>query len=329
MSRIKFILLLICFIAISAGIACAAEPLAKHVVLISFDGLRPDAITALGREKASAFYKMIEEGASTLNARTDYDYTVTLPNHTCMVTGYPVLGAHGHQVTENSLVDKSVHDFAGRHVFSVFETLRQNQRRSVMLASKPKFNIYEHSFPMDSASISDYDDSKTLKAFDKLVQEGLPDFVFMHFSNPDHVGHEQGWDINPNSPYMKQVEILNEALQKIIQLIDSNNSLNDSTVIIVTTDHGGEGKGHGDNSNPLDYTIPFIIWGKAVARGEDLYKINSDRRTDPLKERINNDQSGQPIRNGDAANLAVSLLGLASIEGSTIGFDKPLKIKKD
>ena len=311
------------------GHAQEAQVKVRHVILISFDGLRSDAIKVLGPEKAETFNQMIKEGVSTLNARTDYDYTVTLPNHTCMITGYPVKGPQGHHLTENILVNKTIHDFAGRHVYSIFDSLHKNNYSSAMLASKLKFNIYKHSFPIDFVSLTDQDDLKTLHVFQKLIRDGLPNFVFMHFSGADHMGHQKGWSVDLNSSYMKEVQILNGYLESVLKEINSNTGLKDSTVIIVTTDHGGEGLGHSDNKKPLDYTIPFIIWGKAVAKGADLYRINRDRRQDPSDKRITYSEKSQPIRNGDAANLALSLLGLPPVEGSTIGYQKPLKINED
>lgn len=41
------------------------------------------------------FQRLIDEGASTLNARTDYFITITQPNFTCMITGRPAQGLDG------------------------------------------------------------------------------------------------------------------------------------------------------------------------------------------------------------------------------------------
>lgn len=307
----------------------SVEPMAQHVILISFDGLRPDAITTLGPQKASAFYKMITEGASTLNARSDYNFTVTLPNHACMITGYPVYGSKGHHLTVDSLGNKTIHDFAGRRIYSIFDVLRKYHRHSAMLASKLKFNIYERSFPIDTVLLTELDDQRTMENFRNLLSKGLPDFVFMHFSGADYAGHTEGWSLLSGSAYMKKVEILNGYLETILNDVDSAEHLRNSTVVIVTSDHGGEGRSHSDKTNFHDFTVPLIIWGKPVAKGVDLYRINTDRRKDPLNERVPYNQQGQPISNGDTANLALSLLGLPPVEGSTIGYEKPLKITKD
>jgi predicted AlkP superfamily pyrophosphatase or phosphodiesterase len=56
---------------------------ANHVVVMSIDGLRPDAIKAFG---ARTLQKLMSSGSYTLNART-IDLSKTLPSHTSMLTG--------------------------------------------------------------------------------------------------------------------------------------------------------------------------------------------------------------------------------------------------
>ena len=64
-----------------------------HVIHISIDGLRVHLLEAnintspLDHPK---FKRFVDEGATTFNARTDYTYTNTMPNHTSILTGRPV-----------------------------------------------------------------------------------------------------------------------------------------------------------------------------------------------------------------------------------------------
>ena len=73
-------------VTLAAARSSADDPV-NRVVAISVDGLNPKAITKLGRSGAPNFYRLMREGASTLNARTAREQTRTLPNHTGMLTG--------------------------------------------------------------------------------------------------------------------------------------------------------------------------------------------------------------------------------------------------
>lgn len=51
--------------------------------------------------------------------------------------------------------------------------------------------------------------------------------------------------------------------------------------------------------------------------GSDFYALNTASRTDPGRGRPDYNAASQPIRNGDSGNLALSLLGLPPVPGSS------------
>lgn len=299
----------------------------NHVFLISLDGLRPDAISK-NLNDLPHFRRLLEEGTATFNARTDVDFTVTLPNHTSMITGRSVLGNDGHGITFNDVSEATIHQVKGKYVSSVFDVLHQKGLVSAMFASKRKFKIFADSYPIDIVQIHDLQDELTLINLLKVARSASkPNFFFIHFSRTDVIGHQKGWSVNPWSDYMKAVKELDHRVGLIMEVIERMNKEHDSAVLILTTDHGGRGRLHDQNQEVLNYTIPMMIWGEGIKAGQDLYVLNKNNRLDPLREQVPYGKAMQPIRNGDAANLALHLLGLDAILDSNIGLKDPLVVQ--
>ena len=65
----------------------------EYLFHISIDGLRSEQLQLLMQtdpDQFTNFQKLVDEGATTFNARNDYFNPWTLPNHTSMITGRPI-----------------------------------------------------------------------------------------------------------------------------------------------------------------------------------------------------------------------------------------------
>lgn len=298
-----------------AARAAAAAPVTR-VLAVSLDGLRASAITQLGRAGTPTLHRLMAQGASTLNARTEREMTVTLPNHTGMVTGRPIFassGGHGVTWNDDRRQPPTVQRAAGHDVGSVFRVVHNASRRTALFASKTKFSLFERSW---DAGIDKYRMRFDNAALTQMTRRDLlahnRGFTFLHLSAPDDAGHARGW----NSPaYLDAVRASDRRLGQIVQTINGHARLKDHLVLLVTADHGGSGKSHGDPTRLVNYRVPFVVWGPTVARGANLYGLNSDY-ANPGDRRTSYSGSRQPVRNGAVANLALDLLGLAAVRGS-------------
>lgn len=287
-----------------------------RVLVVSVDGLASWAVTP---DATPAVSRLLAEGAGTLNARTAYEQTVTLPNHTSMVTGERIdAGAGGHGVDWNT-------ERAGRAapgVSSVFSVIDAAGRSSAVLAGKSKFVTWDRSWPgtIDDLVIAGDESALTDRALAE-VREGT-DLTFLHLRGPDLAGHLTGWG---SAPYAAAVAAADAEIGRLVDAIAGDPDLADEMVVVVTADHGGMPgtPHHEDPAAPADYTVPFVAWGAGVAVG-DLYDLNPDY-ADPGSGRPSYD-GPQPVRNGDVANLVTAILGLRTVPGSEVGAAQELDL---
>ncbi len=298
----------------------------SRVVVISVDGLNPRAITLLGKANAPTFHRLVAEGATTFNARSEVELTLTLPNHTGMVTSRRVDGARGgHGVTWNDERPRprTVQTAAGHQVGSVFSSLKAAGLGSAMFAAKPKFTLFNRSWPEDiDHTLIEADNADLVEAARLDLASTWRALTFLHISLPDVVGHEHGW-MSPE--YRKAVRQSDRLIGRVLATISATAESRDHTLVIVTADHGGIGPSHSDPRKPANYRVPFLVWGPGVPAGADLYDLNPTY-ADPGRLRIGYGLSKQPVRNGDVGNLVLDVLGLPAIPHSELDYDQDLEV---
>lgn len=310
----------------------------RHVIHISVDGLRPDA---LDTQVVPAFARLRAEGVTTDNARSDADSRFTLPNHTSQLTGRGVAGPEGHNWTVNLDPDLglTLHSNKGSYVASVFDRVHDAGLGTAAYVSKSKFSLFDTSYDAEHGApdLSGHDDGQDkvdaflfLSDTEVLVDRAIADltaapaaYTFIHLFDPDAAGHATGWDLTPGSPYLAAVARVDLLVGRLLSAVEADPELAGRTVVVVTADHGGLGMSHGDET-PEAYTVLFYAWGAGIVPA-DLYSLNPDR-ADPGTANPGYDAPHQPIRNGDAGNVALNALGLSPIPGSTIGATVPLAL---
>ena len=314
----------------------AADPAIRHVIVISIDGLRPDAIMRLGAEGAPSIHRLMREGAFTLNARNLIEKTITLPNHSAMVTGQrvdPAFGGTG--VTFNSDSGGTIHQTAGQYVPSVFDVVHDAGGTTGMFVGKTKFDFLDRSWDAvnGAADLVAPDDGRdkidaylrTASAAAVAADLAMPEpltFSFVHLPQPDVAGHRHNW---MSKSYLAAVTQADAMVGIVLAAIDASPERTADTVVILTSDHGGRGDSHETVSRPENYTVPFLVWGPGVPAGADLYRLNAGVRLDPGTGRPGYD-GVQPIRNGEVANLALDLLGLPAVPGSLFDAEQDLVV---
>ena len=298
----------------------------RRVLVVTVDGLRSSVLRELGPEELPVLTRLREEGASTLEARTVVEQTETLPNHTSMLTGRRIdAGLGGHGVTWNTdEPGTTVQEAAGEPVGSLFSRVHAAGGGTALFTGKSKFSLFQRSWPEGLDRYTLREDGARLVALARRdLRREARTVTFLHLAAPDVAGHAHGWG---SQEYADAVRAVDGWLGEVLDTVASRPVLREHLTLVLTADHGGSGLGHTDPRRPEDYRIPFVAWGDGVATGTDLYELNEDYR-DPGRRRPGYAAERQPVRNADVANLALDLLGLGPVPGSTIGTAQELDLE--
>lgn len=250
-----------------------APPRDLHVLVVSIDGLRPDAIPAA--RGTPAIDALVAAGTRAARARTVFPSS-TLPSHASMLTG--LVPARHRVMLWNSYDPERGHIEAT----TCLELAGRAGYRTAIIAGKEKFwhlsrGVDHYERPGGSAG-------EVARAAAAHLAEARPGLALVHFADPDSAGHEHGWMTE------RQFEAIREVDRGLARILDAlvGAGFRETTVVIVTSDHGGHGKTHGTWLGE-DMAIPWIAAGPGVRKGVEIER---------------------EIRTYDTAATALALLGV-------------------
>jgi predicted AlkP superfamily pyrophosphatase or phosphodiesterase len=222
-------------------------PRASRVLILSIDGLRPEAIGLAPMPNLSA---LMQTSAYSLSAQTVFP-SVTLVAHASMLGG---VCPSKHGVDWNDYLPENGYALGT----DLFDLAHAAGLQTVMHIGKEKLRQLTEPQSLD---VFTYVNDRDTVVAGRLIAEFPGNFglLFVHFPLVDAMGHVYGW----LSPEQLSVAFrADEALGMILAELEAR-GLRDETLIIVTADHGGHDTTHG-YSLPEDMTIPWIASGPGV-----------------------------------------------------------------
>lgn len=258
MKKARYLILLLCM----AFGANAQVKGVKHVILIGMDGLG-----AYAMEKADnpVMKQMMAEGSWTLKARS------VLPSSSAVNWASMIMGAgpelHGFTEWGSQKPELEPRELDRYGLFPSLFTLLREQKPNAETGVIYSWGGIGYLFPKQAVNKDVHcpTDSATTETAIAYIKEKRPDFLIVHFDQPDGVGHEIGHNI---PPYYEQVHKNDVLLGKILQAV-KDAGMWENSVIILSSDHGGINKGHGGKTM-VEMQIPWIFMGKGIKKNQEV-----------------------------------------------------------
>jgi len=229
-----------------------------HVFLIGLDGWGGYSVDNENFNMPTVT-ELMNNGCYTLQALNVMP-TISLPNWSSMFMGTSP-SITGYKTNNPSKADSKIVDIYG--LFPSIFTLTKNQRPKCKVAFFYEWNTNGFLCPDNIIDKKQHDYlSKDVSVVADYIRTEKPNLCFIIIDEPDGVGHSAGHNTNA---YYEELTKLDGLIAQIIQTI-KDSGIWDNSVIILSADHGGVGKGHGGDT-PLEREIPLIIYGNNIKKG--------------------------------------------------------------
>ncbi len=249
----------------------------EHVVIIGLDGTSPDGIR---NAKTPVMDSMIANGSVKWNVRTVLSSSSS-QNWASMIMG---AGPEQHGVINNDW-ERNEHSLppivkGEEGIFpTIFSVIREN-KPDAEIGAVYNWSGFGRLFEKKAVNydVSFKTEDSTAQHFVEYLVRKKPVFSFIHFDHVDHAGHAYG---HGTEAYYQAVSKADSLISNILAGIKAA-GMEQNTLVIITSDHGGIGYGHG-GATPEEAEIAMILYGKDIKKG---YKVQQQVYTYDLAATI-------------------------------------------
>lgn len=241
----------------------------NRVLAIGIDGTRFDALT---KAKTPNLDELMQNGAWTdntqiLGERYQKNDTISGPGWSSYLTG---VWADKHGVHDNSFEGRNYGPFP--HFFKYVKEHYPRARTASFVDWEPI-----HQFIVSNADVNQVypahgpdeyttNDAKIAADAAALLTEDDPHAVMVYFGAVDETGHRFGFHPDVEQ-YVAAIETVDEHVGELVAALKSRKGYaNENWLIVVSTDHGGQGLGHGGGHSIAEIRTTFLIVSGAAAR---------------------------------------------------------------
>ncbi len=243
----------------------------KKVAVIGYDGCRADILAEMKSENSAIGYLLENGGSNNLTYAGGVNYpeintqaTSTAPGWCSILTG---VWADKHGIEYNGITKSLEYKMLMTTLIeeNVIENAAFITKWDGHFTGSSSTYIDEKAYCEENNIDIDFNLRKNKTdihtgAMEEVVSEDCADFVFIIYENTDSAGHDFGFSFN--NPIYKNAFNKKDAYgYEVIKAIESRETYAaEDWLIIVTSDHGGFGTGHGGES--IQERMTFVAMNK-------------------------------------------------------------------